>query len=133
MIGSLRRPTVERMPRGAGEEPRLTYLAEHYHPGLTVEELGRLAAQVRESIAELELEGKQVRYLRATIVPLDESFLLVLEAASEELVREAYARAGVRFDRISTTLEDEASTVASSPSGTTQSAGSCTPSGAYPV
>jgi hypothetical protein len=66
MIGSLRRPTVERMPRGAGEEPRLTYLAEHYQPGLAVEELGRLAARVRESLAELELEGKQVRYLRTS-------------------------------------------------------------------
>ena len=54
--------------------------------------IGRLAAQVRESIAELELEGKQVRYLHATTVPRDESFLLVLEAASEELVRE------LRFD-----------------------------------
>jgi hypothetical protein len=118
MIGPLRRRTVERMARGAGEEPRLTYLAEHYHPGLAVEELGRLAAQVRESIADLELEGKQVRYLRATIVPRDESFLLVLEATSEELVREAYRRAGVRFDRISTTLEDEAAAVASSPGGT---------------
>jgi hypothetical protein len=93
------------MPRGTGEEPRLTYLAEQYHPGLAVEMLERLAAQVRESIAELALEGKQVRYLRATIVPRDESFLLVVEAASEGLVREAYARAGVRFDRISTTLE----------------------------
>jgi hypothetical protein len=100
------------MAREAGEEPRLTYLAEHYHPGLGAEELGRLAAQVRESIAGLALEGKQVRYLRATIVPRDESFLLVLEAASEELVREAYARASVRLDRISTTVEDEASVVA---------------------
>jgi hypothetical protein len=118
MIGPLWRRSVERMAHGAGEEARRTYLAEHYHPGLAVEELGRLAAQVRESIAELELEGKQVRYLRATIVPRDESFLLVLEATSEDLVREAYARAGVRFDRISTILEDEASVVAGSPSGT---------------
>jgi hypothetical protein len=118
MIRPLRRRTVERMARGAGEERRRTYLAEHYHPGLAVEELGRLAAQVRGSIAELELEGKRVRYMRATIVPRDESFLVVLEAASEELVREAYARAGVRFDRISTTFEDEASTVASNASRT---------------
>jgi hypothetical protein len=44
MIGPPRRRTVERMARGEGEEPRLTYLAEHYHPGLAVEELGRLAA-----------------------------------------------------------------------------------------
>jgi hypothetical protein len=73
------------------------------------------AGTASAGIAELALEGKQVHYLRATIVPRDESFLLVVEAASEDLVREAYARAGVRFDRISTTFEDEASAVASTP------------------
>jgi hypothetical protein len=108
MTRPVRRRTVERMARGASEQLRRTYLAEHYHPGLEVGELGRLAAQVRESIAELELEGKQVRYLRSTIVPGDESFFLVLEAASEELVREAYTRAGVR-KRLSAAVTDDGS------------------------
>jgi hypothetical protein len=51
--------------------------------------------------------GKAVRCLRSTIVPADESFLCVIEAASEELAREAYARAGVSFDRISPALLEE--------------------------
>ena len=34
-----------------------------------------------------------MRYLRATMVPIDESCLI--EAASEQLVHEAYARAGI--------------------------------------
>jgi hypothetical protein len=118
MIGPLRRPTVDRMPCGAGEEPHLTYLAEHISRARGRGARAPGCSGTREH-CQLELEGKQVRYLRATIVPGDESFLLALEAASEELVREAYARAGVRFDRSSTTLEDEAfSVAASSPSGT---------------
>jgi len=45
--------------------------------------------------------------VRSTIVPGDEFFLCIFDAASEELVREAYARAGITFQRISTALGDE--------------------------
>ena len=100
------------MARRASQHPSRTYLTEHYQPDITVEELERLVARVRASIGELELEGKEVRYLHSTIVPSDESFLLIVEAALEQLVREAYARAGVRVDRISKTLEDDAAGVA---------------------
>jgi hypothetical protein len=82
-------------------EARRTYLVEHYRPGLTVDGLKQWAERVREATDELEREGKHVRYLRSTIVPADESLLCVLEAASEELVREAYARAGLPFERLS--------------------------------
>jgi hypothetical protein len=56
----------------------------------------------------MEREGKAVRYLRATIVPTDESLLCVLEAASEDLVREAYARAEIPFERIAAVIPDGA-------------------------
>jgi Protein of unknown function (DUF4242) len=85
---------------------RETYLVEHYRPGLTVAELRRWAERVRASAAELEREGKPVRYLRAAIVPADESLLCVLEAATEELVRETYARAGLPFERLSTLIAE---------------------------
>jgi hypothetical protein len=62
---------------------------------------------VRESATELNREGKPVRYLRSTIVPNDESVLVVIEAASEELVREVYTRAGVPFERVSAAVTDE--------------------------
>jgi len=81
------------------------YLVEHYRPGLRVEELKRWAALVRRTVGELEHEGRSVHFVRSTIVPRDESLLCILEAASEELVREAYARAGIPFERISTAIE----------------------------
>jgi hypothetical protein len=83
-----------------------TYLVEHYRPGLTAEELRMVATRVREAAAELELAGTPVRCVRAAIVPTDESLLCIFEAASEELVREAYARAGIAFDRITTVISD---------------------------
>ena len=45
-----------------------------------------------------------MRYLRSAIVPADDALLSVLEATSEELVREAYARADISYDRISATI-----------------------------
>lgn len=87
-------------------EARQTYLVEHYRPGLTVDGLKQWAARVREATDELAREGKSVRYLRSTIVPADESLLCVLEAASEELVRAVYARAGLPFERLSVVLPE---------------------------
>ena len=90
----------------SGAETRETFLVEHYRPGLSAEELGAWAARVRDTTNEMEREGKAVRYLRATIVPTDESLLCVLEAASEDLVREAYARAEIPFERITAVIPD---------------------------
>ena len=87
-------------------EARETFLVEHYRPGLTADELGAWANRVRSTTAEMGREGKPVRYLRATIVPADESLLCVFEAASERLVREAYARADIPFERISAVISD---------------------------
>ena len=52
-------------------------------------------------------QGEPVRFLRSTIVPKDESCLVLIEAASEALVREAYSRARVRFERISAAIPVE--------------------------
>jgi hypothetical protein len=83
------------------------YLIEHYSPGVAVDGLDRWAARVRETAVAMGSEGRAVRYLRSTIVPADEALLCVLEAGSEELVRELYARAGVPFDRLSVAIADE--------------------------
>jgi hypothetical protein len=83
-----------------------TYLVEHYRPGLQPEQLRGSAARVRTVVLEMEREGKPVRHVCSTIVPVDESFLCVFEAASEELVREAYARARVPFERVSTAISE---------------------------
>ncbi len=49
----------------------------------------------------------QHSYLVEHYRPGDESFLCVFEAASEDVVREAYARAGLSFERISTAISEE--------------------------
>jgi len=84
----------------SGRYARELFLVEHYRPGLSGDELGAWAARMRRTADEMEHEGKAVRYLRATIVPTDESLLCIYEAASEQLVRETYARAGLPFERI---------------------------------
>jgi Nickel responsive protein SCO4226-like len=94
------------MARRAPHEELHTYLVEHYRPGLTVAELCQWAERVRDSASRLEEEGKAVRYVRSAIVPADESLLCVLEAATEELVRETYARAGIPFERLSTVIPE---------------------------
>jgi hypothetical protein len=90
-------------------EPRArqTYLVEHYRPDHEAEQLGRSAKRVRDSVAELERDGRPVRHVRSTIVPRDESLLLVIEAASEELVREVYVHAGISFQRLSAAVTDD--------------------------
>jgi hypothetical protein len=94
------------MASRADAEARQTYLVEHYRPGLTVDGLKQWAARVRETAVEMEREGKSIRYLRSTIVPADESLLCVLEAASEQLVRDTYVRAGIPFERLSAVIPD---------------------------
>jgi hypothetical protein len=95
------------MANRASAEGRTTFLVEHYRPGSTVDELRRWASRVQRAAAELERRGVAVRYVRSTIVPADDSLLCVLEAAGEELVREAYARAGLTFERLSTAVDAE--------------------------
>jgi hypothetical protein len=84
---------------------RETYLVEHYRPGDRAEELVRLTDRVRAGVDDLERAGKPIRFIRSTIVPSDESVLCIVQAVSVELVREAYARAGCRFDRISAAID----------------------------
>ena len=91
----------------ASTEARETYLVEHYRPGRTVEELREWAVRVRDAVVELEHEGRAIRYVRSTVVPNDEALLCTLEAAGEELVREAYARAGLPFERLSAVIPTE--------------------------
>jgi hypothetical protein len=95
------------MAQRAATDPHQTYLVENYHPGLGAKELRQIVSHIRDAVAEMNRDGKAIRYLRSTIVPDDESFLCVIEAASEELAREAYTRAGIPFERISPALLEE--------------------------
>jgi len=83
---------------------RKTFLVEHYRPGRDVTQLSSSIERIREIVAEMGQAGKPVRYLSATIVPDDESFFCLIEAASEEAVSDVYERADVPFERISAAI-----------------------------
>jgi hypothetical protein len=82
------------MAQRAAADPRQTYLVENYHPGLSAEELRQIVSRIRDAVAEMTRDGNAIRCMRSAIVRLDESFLCVIEAASEELAREACAKHG---------------------------------------
>ena len=84
-----------------------TYLVEHYRPSSTVADLLQEASRVREAVDDLEREGRSVRFRHSTVVATDESVLCVVEAASEDLVRLAYDRAGMTFERISAACTEQ--------------------------
>ena len=85
-------------------EPRTTFLVEHYRPGRDVTQLNSSIVRIQQIVAEMEQAGEPVRYLSATIVPDDESFFCLIEAACQEVVSDAYRRADVPFERISAAI-----------------------------
>jgi hypothetical protein len=80
------------------------FLVENYSPGASVEALEAASRRVRAEVEGLARIGKRVRILQTTIMPHDEALLCLLDATSEDLIREAFVRAGVTFDRISPAL-----------------------------
>lgn len=95
------------MSEQAGATTRQTYLIEHYRPSSTAVDLELVATRVREAVDELAREGRPVRFRHSTVVAADESFLCVVEAASEDLVRLAYDRARVTVERISSARTEQ--------------------------
>ena len=64
------------------------------------------AERARSSADALTREGTPVRYLRAILVPEDETCFFLYEAGSAEAVREAAQRAALPFERISEAFDD---------------------------
>jgi hypothetical protein len=91
--------------RGDLDETWRTFLVEHYWPGVTAQQFGDAAERVRASAEQLAASGERIRYLHSTLVPEDEAAYCVFEAASEDLVEQAYARAEVRFERMRAAVE----------------------------
>lgn len=73
-----------------------TFLVEHYLPGRRLAELETFACRIQAADA--------IRALQTTVVPEDESVLCLVAASSEHAVRDAYASAGMSFDRISAAI-----------------------------
>jgi hypothetical protein len=82
-----------------------TYLVEHYWPGVTESRFSAAAESLRLAAGAIAADGGSLRYLHSTLVPEDEAAFCVFEAASRSLVELAYARAGVRFERILDAVE----------------------------
>lgn len=80
------------------------YVVDHYRPGLTGEGLRNQAERVRDAVVEMARAGNPIRWLSSTVVPEDDYFQSMIEATSEALVREAHARAGISFERMSVAI-----------------------------
>lgn len=88
--------------RGGGSG---TFLIEQYRPGITVAEFSDAARRVCALADDLTSQGRSIRYLHSTLVLDDEAAFCVLDAESMSLVEEAFARAGVRYERIVRAVE----------------------------
>ena len=86
----------------------MRYLAELYLPRAERDRASQIAANAREAAEELAAEGAEVRHLRCTFVPEDEMCVLLYDASSAELVREASRRAGLACDRVLEAIEPQA-------------------------
>jgi hypothetical protein len=86
-------------------EPTTTFLVEHYWPGVTESGFSAAAESLREASEAIAAAGGALRYLHSTLVPEDEAAFCVFDASSRSLVEQAYARAGVRFERILDAVE----------------------------
>ena len=81
------------------------FLVEHYWPGVTPATFREAVERVRAEATRLQASGESIRFMHSTLVPEDENAFCVFAAASESLVREAYARAGVGFEQIVDAVE----------------------------
>lgn len=95
----------------APRKPPTVFLVEHYRPGHGVEQLRHCVRQIQVQMQETA--GASL--LCSVVVPIDEAFLLVVAAKSEQAVQAAYTRAGATFDRISTAVTDLAVPQANGP------------------
>ncbi len=92
------------MPDRTNHAAQNTYLVEHYQPGVGAEGLERSASLVRTTIAAMRRESSPVCYVSATIVPGDDYLHCVVQAPSEQHVRDALSQAGMAYQRISTAI-----------------------------
>jgi hypothetical protein len=82
------------------------FIVEQYISRADTASAGRSAERARLAAAEVDGEGKAVRYLRSILVPEDETCFYLYEAGSADAVREAARRAGLPFERISEAIAE---------------------------
>ena len=87
------------------ELPMPKYLVESYIPRSRAREARAAGRDARIAAEELAREGTQVRYVRTTFLPDDETCFHIFEAVSEKAVGEACRRAGIGSGRIVPAIE----------------------------
>lgn len=83
----------------------MTYLVEHYLPGVTAEGFRETTGRLWSAAAAMASGGTPIHYRQAILVPSDEAAFCMFEAASVDVITLLYQRAGVAFDRIVDALE----------------------------
>jgi hypothetical protein len=78
----------------------MRFLAESYLPVTDADRRAEVEARARAAADELAREGVPLRHLNCIFVPKDEMCLLLYEADSPEVVREAARRAGIECERV---------------------------------
>jgi hypothetical protein len=80
------------------------YIVELRRPALGWDDVQALGARSRAAASELRREGTAVRFLRAVLLPEDDSCLLLYEAESPEVVGQAVRRADLVAERTAETV-----------------------------
>jgi hypothetical protein len=92
---------------GSGDGGPHAFLVEHYWPDATPGTFRAIAERVRTAVDDIAGSGAPLRLLHSTFVPEDGSAFCVFASSEQDLVEEAYRRAGVSFERILSVLEIE--------------------------
>jgi hypothetical protein len=82
-----------------------SYLIEVYLPRADARAAGTTASRAQAAVEELAGEGVELRYVRTTYLPDDETCFHLVEATSEESVAELCRRAGLGNVRIVVAVE----------------------------
>ena len=82
-----------------------SYVVEAYVSSLEHGKLDDAAERARAAAVALAAEGRRIRFVRSTFLPVDEVGFLVFEADSADVVRELAARAEIIHERIVEAVE----------------------------
>jgi hypothetical protein len=91
--------------RAARSFRAVIFLVEYYEPDSHPSATARIAERARAAVGELVRDGADLQFLRATLVPAEETCFLLYEAASAELVAQATQQAAIRGARITEARE----------------------------
>ena len=81
------------------------YLVESMLPGVTIADLEAVQRAMAATSEQLTLDGKHVRYVRATFLPGDSRCLCIFEATDPAFVLEVNDRANVPYTRVTNAVE----------------------------